>query len=127
MREIKFRAWDKKRKEMFLSTGETEHLGSWFDSHLSGAMADAKNIDIMQYTGLYDKSGKEIYEGDIVTVDEYYFYDPTGIIKWCKDTARFIIDFDNECIIWDFDDTYSYELEVVGNIHENPELLENGE
>ena len=66
MRELSFRIWDKKEKTMFLSPIEIEHLGSWFDAHLSGAIADTGNKIVMQYTGLKDKNGKKIFEGDIV-------------------------------------------------------------
>lgn len=81
------------------------------------------NFSIMQCTGLKDKNGKLIFEGDIV--DILPEVETTGIIKWSDDLARFVIVYEN--IQCDFDNYYGYELEVIGNIYENPELLESEE
>ena len=105
-REIKFRAWDREIKKM------TKPFSPW-------QMADALSIRLfdgrmipMQYTGLKDKNGKEIYEGDIVSNN----LKEQGIVKW-------------EGIGFDWGDDFSKgkgdtdEIEVIGNIYENPELL----
>ena len=72
-----------------------------------------------QFTGVYDKNGKRIFEGDIVA----YRGDEYGAIVYDKESARFCVQFDT----WstDFDHLYGKELEVIGNIHDNPELLES--
>ena len=72
-----------------------------------------------QYTGLTDKNGKKIFEGDIVA----YRGDEYGVIVYDKKTARFCVEFD----VWstDFDHLYGKEIEVIGNIHDNPELINN--
>ena len=75
-----------------------------------------------QYTELKDKNGKEIYEGDIVYIAAE---DERGIIRWDNETARYVVIYDN--IITDFDNWYGEDLEVIGNIYDNPELLEKGE
>ena len=71
-----------------------------------------------QYTGLTDVNDKKIFEGDIV----YYDYEEErGVVEWDNDTARFIITFSTFTV--DFDNVYGNELEVIGNIYDNPELL----
>jgi uncharacterized phage protein (TIGR01671 family) len=79
-----------------------------------------------QYTGLKDKNGTEIYEGDICNCREYECF---GKIEWNEDNAGFYFyvvveggGFDEECLY-----EYADELEVIGNIHDNPELLGGAE
>lgn len=84
---------------------------------------------LMQYTGLKDKNGVEIYEGDILKEHPRYPGDSDKYweVTYAKDKAYFGMDSLDElhrgdiCGIWQF---YSNCLEVIGNIYENPELLE---
>ena len=78
-----------------------------------------ENNILMQCTGLKDKNSKLIYEGDRVYID---CEDETAIIKWSDDLARFTIHFEDKAVFADFDNYYSKELEVIGNIYENSEL-----
>ena len=71
-----------------------------------------------QYTGLTDKNGKKIFEGDIVEYQE-----ECGEIVYSTEEARFNVEFDTWCT--DFDHIYDYEVEVIDNIHDNPELLKD--
>ena len=71
-----------------------------------------------QYTGLTDKNGVRIFEGDIVRYE-----DDIGYVIYNGDDARFLVDSPNMYISMD----YSNEFEVIGNIHDNPELLKGGE
>lgn len=81
---------------------------------------DYSKYEYMQYIGVEDKNKTEIYEGDIVRLP----YDEDGVytIKWDDDTARFAI-LQTGSVICDFDNYWGYELEVIGNIFDNSELL----
>jgi uncharacterized phage protein (TIGR01671 family) len=74
------------------------------------------NIKLMQFTGLKDTNGLEIYESDILT-DEY---GSIGIVEWNNDDASFIIKYGDE--IQSFDAPEAWAI-VKGNIYENKELL----
>ena len=112
-REIKFRAWDKKEKKMIFDGLEDETIFSFPYRDLSN------NLILMQFTGLLDKNGKEIYEGDIVNYDNKSFHNGlNGLVEWVGSgfyIAKHIPIFK---IVEKFKD-----FEVIGNIYENPELL----
>lgn len=112
---FKFRAWDKKAKKIINWDNDLEwHALRTFDVNKS-------NLEFMQCTGLKDNNDKLIFEGDIVEIDS----DTLAKILWSDDLVRFIIVYEN--IQADFDNYFSYELEIIGNIYEDPELLEGGE
>lgn len=77
---------------------------------------------VCRYTSLTDKNNRKIFEGDIVLVDgeDKYFS-----VEWDNDTARFIMNC--ESLIVDFDNYWNYQVEVISNVFDNPELLEEGE
>lgn len=108
MRTIKFRAWD--GKIMYEPMGLQ---GDW-----QPYFRDEKIKDIMQYTGLKDKNGKEIYEGDIVRKDGEY----SGLVEYVWD--KFSLNIWYEDAEWEpFTDRWTEYGEVIGNRFENPELL----
>jgi len=119
MREIKFRAWDARNHKMFIPS-ELIHPPlevGYFDD--SGCPKGMNNAPLMQYTGLKDKNGKEIYEGDIVELYKYQgeaLYCVTLVIavKWNETGLNFNIWKPHENEFW----------KVIGNIYENKELLE---
>lgn len=137
MREIKFRVWDGKGKYMVDST-----FGEWvsFDGVLyteSEKKYDTPNIEIeksenyilMQYTGLKDKNGKEIYEGDIVRWKDRFVLLGESMDK--KEGISQIVwrgvgfDIEESSFGYEGESMISWDnLEVIGTIHENPELLE---
>lgn len=110
MRPIKFRAWDKEKGEMI----------SW--KELSTTYASFLNTpndwlhEAMQFTGLLDKNGKEIYEGDIVKAMLEVPITPTKV-WWMPNSAQFGL------YGWTRNIDEFEEIEVIGNIYENKELL----
>jgi len=135
MREIKFRAWDKREKKMhqgpdswvaYLNvTGEPGLFGddvSIIDEHGDECFYSFDEVEVMQYTGLKDKNGKEIYEGDIIDDLEHIdTQDDRGIIRWDKTRARFIVDplnLEESWHDWEMDELN--HSRIVGNIHETP-------
>ena len=131
MREIKFRAWDKKRQKWVgpnLHMEVVSGLLFWqfgLDCNLMGMDSNyGRDIYILQqYTGLKDKNGKEIYEGDIIKRPEgthgYEVKFLDGAFRPCFLGTNNPIA--GEHLLWYQADR---ELKVIGNIYENPELLE---
>lgn len=122
MRTIKFRAWDKDKNIMRKITSI-----NWYDEYLwvdetplSGDRLPFASTPIMQFTGLTDKNGKEIYEGDIVKTK----YQPLAEIIWHEEFACFCYKTIDETVEDEIQFNFKqHEIELIGNIHENPELL----
>lgn len=131
MREIKFRAYADgvMRYDITgLEHGEEYEMGGVFiDGDYYTLNEKSKHIHkfaiLMQYTGLKDKNEKEIYEGDIVQwfLNEHV---RTGIVNYISDAAGYDLkNFKNK---WHIGvDFYRGEFEIIGNIHENPELMKD--
>ena len=143
MREIKFRAWDNLEKD-YLNEEDIaiDNLGNIFiferydnnDSDLWYTRLlpdlDNKRHVIEQYTGLKDKNGTEIYEGDIVEVKHSDWTEPTiHVVKWCGDekypafNLKPELDEEANSIALVAQSDF-FSVKVVGNIHENSELME---
>ena len=116
-REIKFRA---RNNKCWIYCDAI--INGWAILNENGGMAKINPETVGQYTGLKDKNGKEIYEGDIVLIDKEN--NIKGIVKYSEVFAQFIIvntnSFADEAEpLGDYED-----LEILGNEYENPELLE---
>ena len=116
MREIKFRAWDGERLRKVNTIG-------WVDGGVDFVTTPrysgpAEDFRLMQYTGLKDKNGVDIYEGDVI---DYCWHSDSGhrkIIKFCDYYLGY------EPFLDDYSMPDDGTVEIIGNIYENPELLE---
>ena len=148
MKETKFKAWHKAEKVMcdvstinfdsgaFLvgvKKGEDQIEDKYFiPAPIDGRFCNFDEFELLQYTGLKDKNGKEIYEGSIVRVDAISIYEAKNAIMkwrdwesenyWMKIKAGWYLSGINRRIaqIWT-----EKTIEIIGNIHKNPELLKS--
>lgn len=124
MRQIKFRAWDYETQKMlgWVTIAPRIHELYGYDKD-----DDATSLEFMQFTGLLDKNGKEIYEGDVLEdKSEDNGADFGAILRrgkyevvWSKEYCCFSLDN----YFWHISETQAKRLEVIGNIYENPDLI----
>jgi len=121
MREHKYRAWDKKQKKWIganLHMSVTDGSLWWQFGYGCDILSkeERENIELSEYTGLKDKNGKEIYEGDVLRA-----FDRNYEVKIVITNSRAFVDYgyseehNGPCDSW---------TEIIGNIYENPELME---
>ena len=123
MREIKFRAWDMEKDKMRTATAI-----NWYDEYIwvdetpmSGDRLPIESTPLMQYTGLKDKNGKEIYEGDIVKIK----VSEPFVVKFDEKLGQYFAERDSRT----GKDTLKLSgigfsrSEIIGNNYENKELL----
>jgi uncharacterized phage protein (TIGR01671 family) len=137
MRELKFRAWDKQEKKYWHDI-QTAYdcnypvvcFGQFIQEPMedeNGIYTEERRFEVEQFTGLQDKNGKEIYENDITN---------KGIVKWFDAIhydgggavhPGFYLTDKNGLLLSEIElsypDGFYNDIEVLGNIHENPELL----
>ena len=145
-REIKFRCWIKKEKRMdnvdfinfaaqFTGKWECKEPDDLFDvATKRGRLFNLEDVELMQYTGLKDKNGRDIYEGDVVKgVFEFEYEIDEDLWKTTRENivgevvfqfGCFGVLFEGDCFKSLYEAILS-KTEVIGNIHENLGLLEN--
>ena len=126
----KFRAWDSVKKEMFTDTFAITESGQVVvvEQEFVTSTPDYIFVDhliIMQSTGLVDKEGTEVFEGDILHHQIQTEY--TFIVKYDKDNARWYGDGLSRTYRIDLMKHFMQYYKIIGNIYENPELLEEEE
>ena len=128
MREIKFRAWDTNKK-CWVGGNSAFHLNDQ-NAPIIEVEKTRSGIKIMQFTGLLDRHGKEIYEGDVVRM----YGNSLDVVKWIESIR--MVGFGTERIkagdqnVIDTADVKNLQQEmarseIIGNIYENPELLQD--
>ncbi|MBC1491417.1 hypothetical protein HCI99_06220 [Listeria booriae] len=132
MRPIEFRAWDETEKrwlnidEFFIFYDGTIFLVKWLDDSVydDAVTLDraGEDIKLEQYTGLRDKNGNKIFEGDICWNEPNELY---GLVFYDEKTTKVKFRFSDEMRSSDLYE-WSDEVEIRGNIHDNLELLEGG-
>ena len=145
-RELKFRAWDEKDGEMFYSNIYQDKTSMAFG--LGNFLKECSGVEVedtlMQFTGYYAKNGEEIYEGDILSTPYYgnlqvifsqhsggWIFHPIDKNAMCSPSDRVVNDLYHLNYSKDVDEIVDYfnrdnnsAYFVIGNIHQNPELLE---
>jgi len=117
MKQIKFRIWDKLAKSFKWSLGEGEkRLAFKIKADISEGhfeITDYESADIEMFSGLFDRDGGEIYDGDILAVGPSktkgdWLFSFSALENWCDDESP---------------KKFYGDLRIIGNIHENPEFL----
>lgn len=135
-REIKFRVWDKYKKQMYpissidydifsqeiniIAVGHKNGMCTSYNKNHNSEKCDITALELMQYTGLHDKNGKEIWENDIVEITRECIYEK-GIIIF-KNGCFFIKSKETLLALYNCE-LNNYKVKVIENITDNPELL----
>lgn len=136
MRDIKFRVWDKEYDLMYEDVGiignrlilEYELDEDWEEidqtCYVDIDETNEEYFKIMQYTGIKDINGKEIYDGDVIQDITDGVKGIKGVISWSDAKLMYLFENKSLRIGLELCRLYGPELEIIGNIYENPGLLE---
>jgi len=120
MREIKFRAWLTEEKKMvdvyrldFTDKNGDPTFVMWYWVQKGTQAGLSKGFELMQFTGLYDRNGRAIYEGDILRSPANEFFE----VFWSEKMNGWVLNGKR------IDNNILQHLDIVGNVYENPELL----
>lgn len=147
MRELRFRVWDKVTERYYAVSGlEYDESGELCEIYLVRIEIDESNptanvrkpsdVVLEQYTGIKDKNGREVYEGDVVEQFvcgvKMFKGKPCGKrtiwqVRWNEYECCFELHYLKGSLFGDSLMNKDDELEVIGNVHENPELIEDKE
>ena len=117
----KFRAWDKENK-CWTNYAIIDDMQRFYDKHIGDWLCENKDwFVLMQSTGVRDKNGVEIYEGDIVT---NCIEDVTGFVYFDAKQLQIVISGKNKNWYMCGNNTFR-NCEVIGNIYENPDIMKN--
>ena len=119
MREIKFRGKTGTGNWVYGDLTFSRY-GNPYIGSLSKKWSGVKRNTVSQYTGMNDSTGKEIYEGDIVRTSDND--DELAVVEWDDEDLRFTVTHGN-VVNGLGEEYYSREVEVIGNMYDNPELL----
>ena len=128
MREIKFRAWHKGKKEI-IDVEEIDFMNkviNYIDNDYENNRQEIigayfEDIGLMEYTGLKDKNNEEIYEGDIVKLRANH---GIGVVKYYDEWGAFVVEYIKPRPLAVLGmNYYKEDIEILGNIYENSELL----
>jgi len=117
MREIKFKAWSNHTKQ-FMKLYHIMYPFKWENGVIVANSSDEAELTMLQYTGIKDSKGVEIYEGDIVEIS---FMEGGKYLKRVRSKVKWHNGYGNV-----YDSPTYYCPEVIGNIYENPELDTTG-
>ena len=138
MREIKFRGKRIDNGEWVSGwfVGYSEYSSYIYGDYIGGEVWEVLTSTVGQFTGLLDKNGKEIYEGDVIRVVNYLGEVPeelesdsdTGVVEWLDKLCYWYVSGIGHGLgtlaYAPFFPRYAYQIEIIGNRFENPELLE---